>query len=156
MNAIPTNLNLFNSSLAEVTISYSHKVLPSHMQRVTSSKDVYEFVSPNWPDLDYRESFAVLLINRANKVLGINWISRGGISGTVADPKLIFQAGLKANASSLILIHNHPSGNNKPSEADIRLTKKMKDAGVLLDMPVLDHIIFTSESYFSFADEGMI
>jgi DNA repair protein RadC len=83
-------------------------------------------------------------------------ISRGGISGTVADPKLIFAAALKASASSIILAHNHPSGSLKPSEADIRLTKKLKEGGLYLEIPVLDHIILSKEGYYSFADEGLL
>jgi len=83
-------------------------------------------------------------------------ISSGGVEGTVADPKVIFQVALKANASSIILAHNHPSGNIEPSEADIRLTRNLKQAGELLKISVLDHLILTSESYYSFADENMI
>ena len=83
-------------------------------------------------------------------------ISKGGISGTVADPKLIFKAALDSKASSLILVHNHPSGNLKPSEADKRLTKKVVEGGRMLDLPILDHLIFTNHGYFSFADEGIL
>ena len=90
----------------------------------------------------------VLCLNRANKVLGWAKIGQGGISGTVADPKVIFQIALKANASSIILAHNHPS------EADNKLTRKIKNAGELLDLPVLDHIILIDDGYYSFADEG--
>ncbi len=96
----------------------------------------------------------MLLLSRANKVLGFHKVSEGGLSGTVADPKIIFQTALKANSCSIILGHNHPSGNTAPSEADISLTKKLKNAGEFLDLPVLDHIIVTSESYYSFADEN--
>jgi DNA repair protein RadC len=96
-----------------------------------------------------------MLLNRANKVLGVLEISSGGISGTVADPKLIFAAALKAGASGLILSHNHPSSNLKPSQADISLTKKVKEGGTLLEIFVLDHIIVTSEGYYSFADENV-
>jgi DNA repair protein RadC len=111
---------------------------------------------PIWDDLEYRESFAILLLNRANRVLGIANISSGGLSGTVADPKVIFQQALKANASSIILLHNHPSGNTQPSEADITLTRKMKECGKFLDLPVLDHLIVTTDGYYSFAYEGLI
>ena len=97
-----------------------------------------------------------MLLNRANRVLGIIEISTGGISGTVADPKLVFTAALKSAASSIVLAHNHPSGNLSPSQADINLTRKLKSAGESLDIAVVDHIILTSESYFSFADEGLI
>ena len=83
-------------------------------------------------------------------------ISRGGVAGTVADPKLIFKEALENLASSIILVHNHPSGNRQPSAADISLTKKLKEAGNLLDLPVLDHLIYTDNGYYSFADEGML
>ena len=96
------------------------------------------------------------LMNRANRALGIAQVSHGGISGTVADPKVIFQHALKANASSVILLHNHPSGNTQPSEADIHLTKKLVEGGKLLDIAVLDHLIVTIDGYYSFADEGLI
>lgn len=100
--------------------------------------------------------FQIILLNRANRVLGIVPISVGGTAGTVADPKVIFVSALKCNASSVILCHNHPSGNLKPSQADIELTRKLKAAGQFLDLPVLDHIILTKDAYFSFADEGMM
>jgi DNA repair protein RadC len=98
----------------------------------------------------------VILLNRANKVLGICEVSTGGVAGTVADPKVIFAAALKALASSIILSHNHPSGNLAPSQADIELTHKLKAAGRFLELPILDHIIMTSEGYYSFADEGVL
>jgi DNA repair protein RadC len=97
-----------------------------------------------------------MFTNRANKVLGIFELSTGGVSGTVADPKLIFAAALKVAASGLILSHNHPSGNLQPSQADIDLTRKIKEAGKLLEIQLLDHIILTTEGYYSFADEGLI
>ena len=95
-------------------------------------------------------------MNRAHRVLGIYELSSGGISGTVADPKLVFMAALKANACCLIISHNHPSGNLKPSQADEALTRKISEAGKLLDIQVIDHVIVTSEGYYSFADEGLL
>ena len=97
-----------------------------------------------------------MLRNRSNKVTGIFTVSQGGIAGTVADPKLIFACALKAAASGIILAHNHPSGALQPSQADIQLTKKLADGGKLLDIQVMDHLIMTSEEYFSFADEGLL
>jgi DNA repair protein RadC len=97
-----------------------------------------------------------MLLNRANKILRIFTVSTGGVAGTVADPKVIFATALKGNASSIILAHNHPSGNLKPSEADRQLTNRLTQAGKLLDISVLDHLIITAEEYFSFADEGLI
>ncbi len=100
----------------------------------------------------------MLLLNRANKVLGITTISEGGLSGTVTDVRLIFQYAIKANDSGIIVAHNHPSGNSNPSESDLKITQKIKEAGNLLDIQLLDHIILTPESeiYRSFADEGQI
>lgn len=106
--------------------------------------------------IEYREEFVILSLNRANKVPGHSKISSGGTAGTVADPKIIFQIALKSNASSIILAHNHPTGNKKPSEADINLTDKIKKVGILLELQIIDHIIITLESSFSFADEGFL
>jgi len=147
-------MTLFQQQIAEIKISYSHIVKPSNQVKITSSKDVYNYVLPLWPDIDYRESFAVLLLSRSMKILGLSWISLGGVSGTVVDSKIIFQAALLANASSIILIHVHPSGNLNPSDADLKITTKIKEGGKLLDIDVPDHLILTSESYLSMADEG--
>lgn len=122
-------------------------------KKITSSKDVFEFFASLIGDTNY-ETFYILLLNRANKIIRPVQISEGGMSGTVADPKKIFKIALENNATSIILCHNHPSGNIKPSDADIRLTKKLKNAGEMLDVPVLDHLILGEEKYFSFADEG--
>jgi DNA repair protein RadC len=124
-------------------------------EKVAGSRDVFELFHGELADSQY-EAFWVLLLNRANRVIRKVNISEGGISGTVADPKKIFKMALDQNASSIILCHNHPSGNIQPSEADIRLTRKLKEAGLLLDLPVLDHLIVGGDAYFSFADEGMI
>lgn len=149
--------NLFTSNLAEISVSYNNKVKFSEMSKVTCSRDASDLLRRVWSNqIDHVEQFVVLCLNRANKVLGWSLVSSGGLAGTVADPKIIFQIALKSNASSVILAHNHPSGNTKPSEADIKLTKKLISAGSFLDLPVLDHVILTSEGYFSFADEGMI
>jgi DNA repair protein RadC len=149
-----TSANLFQ--ICEISVNYSSKVKASNRPKIAGSRDVYELVLPLWDDLEYRESFAILLMNRANRALGIAQVSFGGLSGTVADPKVIFQHALKACASSVILMHNHPSGNTQPSEADIHLTKKLVEAGKFLDLPILDHVIITTDGYYSFADEGLI
>ena len=143
-------------SICEISVTYSTKVKAANRPKIAGSRDAYELVLPIWDDIEYRESFAVLLMNRANRVLGIAQVSMGGISGTVADPKVIFQHALKANASSLILLHNHPSNNTQPSEADIHLTKKLVEGGKLLDIAVLDHIIIGDDRFYSFADEGVL
>jgi DNA repair protein RadC len=125
------------------------------LEKISGSSDVYESMKPILADLPHEE-FWLLLLNRANKIIKKQPISRGGVSGTVADPKLIFNHALNHLASSVILVHNHPSGNTKPSEADKRLTKQLFEAGKLLEIAVLDHIIFTDNAYFSFADENLL
>ena len=143
---------------AEVQLIYKSKVKASKRPQITKSADAFEVLKKHWNQdtLEFVEEFKVMLLNRANRVLGIIEISSGGISGTVADPKLVFVAALKSAASSIVISHNHPSGALTPSQADINLTRKLKTAGELLDIAVHDHIILTSESYFSFADEGMM
>lgn len=125
----------------------------SHKQQIHKSEDVYHLMTKHLADLSHEE-FWVLLLSRSNKVISREAISKGGLSGTVADPKVIFKKALDHKASNLILVHNHPSGNKQPSEADRQLTRKLLEAGKFLDITVLDHLIFSDEGYFSFADEG--
>jgi len=124
-------------------------------KKITSSRDVFEYFNSVFGDQTY-EAFYILLLNRANRIIKEVQISEGGFSGTVADPKKIFKIALENNASSIILSHNHPSGNIQPSDADIKLTHKLKSAGEMLDLPVIDHIILGEEKYYSFADEGQL
>lgn len=124
-------------------------------KKITSSRDVFEYFSSIFGDHTY-EAFYILLLNRANRIIREVQISEGGFSGTVADPKKIFKIALEHSASSIILSHNHPSGNIQPSDADIKLTHKLKGAGEMLDLPVIDHIILGEEKYYSFADEGQL
>ncbi|HCN84141.1 MAG TPA: DNA repair protein [Sphingobacteriaceae bacterium] len=156
METLKDQIGLFQ--VAEITVSYHPKFKASERPKVSSSKDVYTYFSSNWDRnrIEMVEQFKIMLLNRANKVLGIFEVSTGGIAGTVADPKIIFGTALKGNASSIILAHNHPSGNLKPSEADRQLTDKIAQAATYLDISVLDHLILTSEEYFSFADEGLM
>jgi DNA repair protein RadC len=144
--------------VAEIQLSYKSNVKPSQRPKISKSGDACEILKSSWNEstIELFEEFKVLFTNRANKVLGIMEVSTGGISGTVADPRLIFIAALKAGASGMIVSHNHPSGNLTPSQADIQLTRKLKEGGNLLDIQLLDHIIMTSESYYSFADEGVL
>ena len=123
--------------------------------KITSSKDAYEQIRSYLMDLAHEE-FWILLLTRSNEVIRPVQISQGGISGTVADPKIIFKSALEHLASSMILAHNHPSGNLKPSEADKELTRRLVTSGKLLDIPVLDHLIVSELGYLSFADEGML
>lgn len=148
-----------NISVSEVYLTYKTKVNPKDRSRITSSKDAYQLLFDTWNrnTIEHIEEFKMLILNRSNAVLGILSISKGGISGTVTDIRLIFQAALKANASGIIICHNHPSGNLNPSDSDRRITQKIKEAGNLMDIQLLDHIIILPiEGYYSFADDGLI
>ena len=123
--------------------------------RITCSKDAFDIVAPLLQDQKHEE-FWVIYLNRANMVVATRNISKGGIAGTVADSRIIFKQGIEILASAVILCHNHPSGNLKASDSDIQLTKKLKEAGTFLEIPVLDHLIVGESGYLSFADEGMI
>lgn len=123
--------------------------------KVTSSKDAYNSISSVLSDLQHEE-FWVIYLNRNNEIIKQENISKGGVSGTVADSKIIFKRAIETLASAIILSHNHPSGNLKPSNADIQLTKKLKEAGTMLDIPVLDHLIIGEKDYFSFADNSIL
>ncbi len=154
METSERKIDLFE--VAEIKLSYSAKVKSSLRPKVSSSRQVYEVFAQAWDTdrIEFVEDFKVMLLSRANRVLGIVTISSGGTAGTVVDVKLIYAAAIKANASSVILAHNHPSGNLLPSEQDKRLTQRVKEAGRILDIPVLDHVIMTADGYYSFADEG--
>lgn len=156
MEKLKDQISLFQVS--EISVSYYPKFKACERPKITSSRDIYDVLYNNWDlnRIELQEQFKIVLLNRGNKVLGIFEASTGGMAGTVADPKLIFSTALKACASYIVLSHNHPSGNPKPSQADIALTHKLKTAGSFLDIEVLDHIILTYEGYYSFADEGLI
>ena len=124
-------------------------------EKITNSRDAFEIFRSVIGDQPY-ESFWIILLNKANKVIRKCSISEGGVSGTVVDPKKIYKIALDQHASSIILGHNHPSGNIQPSEADQKITKKIRDAGFMLDVAVLDHIIIGDDCYYSFADEGTL
>ncbi|WP_461789655.1 JAB domain-containing protein [Pedobacter sp.] len=146
------------SGVAEVSLSYSPKVRPSQRPTVTSAKDAYEILMGFWnlDQIELRESFCVMLLNRNLRVLGVVELSRGGISSTVADTRMIFGVALKACACSIIVAHNHPSGDLKASSADIKVTNKLVEAGRILELPVNDHLIVTREGYLSLAEEGYL
>jgi DNA repair protein RadC len=151
------NQQLF--TIAEVTLSYKSKVKASERPKIKCSLDAFKIFNEFWnPDLlEYVEEFKVLLMNRSNSVLGLLPISRGGISGTVTDLRIIMQGALKSNASGIILAHNHPSGNLTPSESDNKITQKIKEAGNIMDITLLDHIILTmDDGYFSYADSALL
>ncbi len=150
------NQNLFLNNIAEVQLSYSTKISPSERPKITCSNDAVDIFRQVFPGLEHREYFYVMLLNRGNKVLGYYEVSKGGITGTIVDVRLIMQAALKSNTSSIVLAHNHPSGTLEASDADIRITRKIKEACSFLDISLLDHLIITNLSHLSFADEGLL
>lgn len=123
-------------------------------EKITSSKDVFEMMKPLMMDLPHEE-FWLLMLNRANSVIKKELISRGGVAGTVVDTKIIFKTAVDNHASSIIICHNHPSGNLKPSEADLKITKNIKEAGKIMEITLLDHLIITENGFYSFVDEGV-
>lgn len=123
--------------------------------KIATSADAFSVLLPVYADLNHEE-FWILILNQANYLIGKQLISKGGMAGTVADPKVIFKTALEHNAAYVILSHNHPSGNLKPSQQDILITKKLVEAGKMLDLYVLDHLIVTNKLFYSFGDEGLI
>ena len=147
------------TKVAEVSLKYKTRIKPSERIQIKSSADANNIFIQGWNEdtLEHVEEFKILLLNRSNKALGTAQISLGGTAGTVTDVKLIFQYALKTNAQGLIICHNHPSGNNQPSEADKKITQKIREAAELLDMHLMDHIIITPhDGYYSFADDGLL
>ena len=148
--------NIMNVS--EVQLSYKSNVKSSTRYKINSSQDAYELLIKCFPDdtIEYKESFKVVLLNQSNRVLGIVPISEGGISATYVDVRLILQAALLANATQVILAHNHPSGSMKPSTLDV-LTEKVRKVAELMEIHVADHIILSPEKeYYSYHDEGKL
>ena len=128
---------------------------PEEKPKISSSKDAFDLLKSELMDLP-REEFWVLLLNRAHRVIKKKKVSEGGVSGTEADPKIIYKMALEELASGIIVAHNHPSGNLTASQSDIDLTKKLKEAGRFLEVQLLDHLIIAGQKYFSFADEGLL
>lgn len=123
--------------------------------KVTSSREAYDIMKSHFMDLPHEE-FWVLMLNRANLLVKKELISKGGIAGTVVDAKIIFKTAVDNYASSIIVCHNHPSGNIHPSDADIRLTRTLHEAGKIMEIPLLDHLIIAEKNYYSFGDEGLL
>lgn len=148
----------FRTNISEISLQYKRKVKADDRPKVSCSKEAYTLFRSNWDDMTIQlyEEFKILLLDRNNKCMGIIPISQGGVSGTIVDPKLVFASALKARACAIILGHNHPSGNTKPSQRDIELTKKLNRGGHFLDIPILDHIILTDSDYTSFTDENIV
>lgn len=142
--------------VAEIQVAYQNPVPSSERIKIQSSQHVYDVLLAYWEreTMDFKEHFVVMYLNRANEILGLHRLSSGGIAGVVVDTKHVIAIALKANASSIILAHNHPSGALRPSEADRAITRKIRAAAKLLDLQVFDHLILTRHNYYSFADEG--
>ena len=145
------------TKLAEIEVSYRPK--KSHHPLIKSSGDAYFHLLKFFPEetISLQESFVVLYTNRANRIIGVYELSKGGITGTVADPRLVLSVALKTAATGVILAHNHPSGNLQPSIQDKDITKKIQEACKLLDITLLDHLIVVADgAFYSFADEGQL
>ena len=142
--------------IAEVQISYSSHVKAKDRTKICGSADAASAFRSIWPSYDHIEFCYMLMMNRQNQILGYHQISKGGMTGAVIDVRVVFQVALKACSTSLILAHNHPSGNLQASDADRKITRQIKDAGLILDIPLLDHIILTTDSFLSMADDGIL
>lgn len=158
MENLPT-LDVLNN-VSEIDVVYRRKVSCKVSERpcITSSTEGYKICLHYWNQdkIELVEEFKVLFLNRSNRVLKIFPVSQGGITGTIADPRIILAAAIKVATCSMILVHNHPSASLRPSRADEELTHKIKEGAKYFDIKVLDHLIISAESYFSFADEGLI
>lgn len=145
-----------NSQVSEIQVSYTPSLLVD--MSIKNSKKSFELMLNEWEQetLQMQEEVKILLLNRNNKVLGIYSLAKGGLTSCVVDVRIILSIALKTLATGIILVHNHPSGNLKPSQADLDITKKLKQSCDLLDITFLDHLIITKDNYFSFADEGIL
>ena len=142
--------------VSEIQVSYFPQLVGNY--HIENSRTSFELMLNEWSNdtLDMQEEVKVLLLNRNNKVLGVYALAKGGLTSCIVDVRLILSVALKTLATGIILIHNHPSGNLKPSKADIQLTDQLKSACTLLEIVLLDHLIITRADYYSFADEGIL
>ena len=149
------NTNPLNE-VAEIKVSY--KTTNTTKVKITSGDVAFDVLLSSWDSdtIELQEEFKVLLLNRANEVLGIYPLSKGGITGTLVDQRLIFAVALKCNATGIILCHNHPSGNLKPSDTDISLTRSIKKCADFLEITLIDHLIITKKGFYSFSNEGKL
>lgn len=154
--AKPTPIDMFRVS--EIELIYRNHSPTTERPNISCSLDAYEILRQHWDynKIELQEEFKIMLLNRSNLCLGIVEIGVGGTSSCIVEPKLVMAAAIKANATSIVLAHNHPSGNLKESEADILLTEKLVGCAKLFNMQIADHIIITARSYASFADKGII
>lgn len=151
------SLGRLPSKPPKIRLVYSRNIPARERVKISQSSDVVNLFRKIWSSqMEIREEFYVLLLDRANKVIGYHVLSQGGTAGTVVDSKILFALALESLASNIIIAHNHPSGSLKPSQQDIKLTRRVKESGETLDVQVLDHIIITKEGHFSFADEGVL
>ena len=143
--------------VAEIAVSYSIPIPPEDRHIISNSKDAYDLLAGIWNRdlIEYQEQMYLLLLDKANGVIGYRIISSGGLGGTVVDVKQVIAICLIANAAGFVIAHNHPSGVTNPSKPDIDLTKRLRDAGALLDLPLLDHLIISATGYYSFSDSGV-
>lgn len=143
--------------LSEITISYKPRSRAKDLPLALSSEDTVSYLRKVWSsNISRVEEVYLLVLNNSNRILGFSHISKGGICATVLDPRVIFQIALKANATKIIVAHNHPSGILTPSSQDYQITKVIKEAGKLMQIDLLDHIIITKDSYYSFAENGQV
>ena len=142
--------------IAEVQITYSSYVKASDRLQIKGSKSAADALRSIMPSLEHIEYTYMLLLNRAHFILGSHQLAKGGMCGTMMDPRVIFQVALKCAATSIVLAHNHPSGNLEPSDSDKKVTRQIKSAGEFLEINLVDHLILTADGFFSFADEGLI
>jgi DNA repair protein RadC len=144
--------------IPQAKITWSHHLKASERPRIINSANSAELLRELWEPgtMEYKETFWLLLLNRSNKVIGAYKVSEGGISGTVVDLKIIMQAAILSHASAFVIAHNHPSGNLKPSNEDLIITKRIREAARIMELQLMDHIILTEEGFLSFADEGIL
>jgi len=143
-------------NIPQIKISYSNPQKASERTKILTSITCDMVLRPSWQDIGYRETFKIILLDRTLNVLGISTIGEGGLAGCVSDIRMIFQVALQSNAHAIIIAHNHPSGTLAPSEHDIKITNKIKRAGRILEIALVDAIILTEESYFSFGDNHIL
>lgn len=145
-----------NTQVAELLVSYSAHIVSE--QKISNSRETYSIITNDWNlhTIEMLEEVKILLLNKSNKVLGVYDLSKGGISSSIIDVKIVLSIALKTLSSGIIIVHNHPSGNLSPSKADIDITEKLKSACNLMDIRVFDHLIISKDNYYSFADDGLL
>lgn len=145
------------SNVCEISVSYSTKIPARERVQIRNSRDIYDFLTPIFSCcMEHHEEMWAIYMNNQHRILGTAKISQGGISETTADPKIILQIALKANATSIIIAHNHPAGNPYPSSCDDKITQKLREVSKFIDIQLTDHVVICDGCYYSYADEGKI